>query len=109
MLRFNTLIIIATAHFVESPDFLAERAIHIFDMILFSFPSCAWQWDFCITNFTIKGHEQEAFCKRLMKYESGISLVSTNPVYESKHYTNEEIEKLPVKILGKVVELRAKF
>ena len=54
-------------------------------------------------------HEQEAFCKRLMKYESGISLVSTNPVYEPKHYTNEEIEKLPVKILGKVVELRAKF
>ena len=51
----------------------------------------------------------DAFCKRLMKYESGISLVSTNPIYEPKHYTNEEIEKLPVKILGKVVELRAKF
>jgi len=55
----------------------------------------------------VNGHD--AFCKRLMKYESGISLVSTNPVYEPKHYTNEEIEKLPVKILGKVVELRAKF
>jgi SOS-response transcriptional repressors (RecA-mediated autopeptidases) len=55
----------------------------------------------------VNGHD--AFCKRLMKYESGISLISTNPIYEPKHYTNEEIEKLPVNILGKVVELRAKF
>jgi len=51
----------------------------------------------------------DAFCKRLVKYENGIALISTNPIYEPKHYTNEEIEQLPVKILGKVVELRAKF
>ena len=30
------------------------------------------------------------------------------PLYEAKTYTQEEIEKLPVKIIGKVVELRRK-
>jgi len=31
------------------------------------------------------------------------------PLYEAKTYTQEEIEKLPVKIIGKVVELRRKI
>ena len=55
----------------------------------------------------VNGHD--AFCKRLIKYENGIALTSTNPDYEPKMYSNDEIENLPVKILGKVVELRAKY
>lgn len=56
---------------------------------------------------TING--DEATCKRLRKYRDGIELVSTNPNYEPMFYSNEEIINRPVKIIGKVVELRAKF
>lgn len=51
----------------------------------------------------------DATCKRLIKYASGISLMSLNPKYEPMMYSNEEIEKKPVRIIGKVVELRGKL
>lgn len=51
----------------------------------------------------------DATCKRLRKYRDGIELVSTNPSYEPMFFSNEDIEQKPVKIIGKVVELRAKF
>lgn len=51
----------------------------------------------------------DATCKRLRKYRDGIELISTNPSYEPMFFSNEEIETKPVKIIGKVVELRAKF
>lgn len=51
----------------------------------------------------------DATCKRLRKYTDGIMLLSTNAAYEPMTFTNKDIEELPVKILGKVVELRAKF
>ena len=50
-----------------------------------------------------------ATCKRLAKYASGISLISFNPLYEPMNFTNEEIEKIPVEIIGKVVENRQKY
>lgn len=50
----------------------------------------------------------DATCKRLKKYRDGIELISINPSFESKFFTNEEIEKIPVRVIGKVVELRAK-
>lgn len=50
-----------------------------------------------------------ATCKKVMIYENGISLISFNPAFEPRFFTYEEIEELPVKILGKVVELRGKF
>ena len=51
----------------------------------------------------------DATCKRLKKYAEGIALVATNPAYEPMYFSNKEIEEKPVKILGRVVELRAKF
>ncbi len=51
----------------------------------------------------------EATVKKVMKFESGISLVPSNHNYDVITYTNEQIEKLPVRVIGKVVELRAKF
>lgn len=51
----------------------------------------------------------EATIKRVLKSESGIMLAPNNPAYETKFYSNTEIADLPVVILGKVVELRAKF
>lgn len=56
---------------------------------------------------TINGNE--ATCKRLRKYKEGIELIPNNPSYEPLYFSNKEIEEKPVKIIGKVVELRAKF
>ena len=49
----------------------------------------------------------EATCKRIEKNTNGVTLIPLNTdEYSSKSYTNAEIEELPVKILGKVIELR---
>ncbi len=56
---------------------------------------------------TING--DEATCKRLRKYREGIELISNNPSYDPFEFSNEEILNKPVKIIGKVVELRRKF
>lgn len=50
-----------------------------------------------------------ATIKKLKRHQNGITLMPTNPTYEPMYYSNEEIMELPVNILGKVVELRAKF
>lgn len=51
----------------------------------------------------------DATCKRLRKYRDGIELISNNPSYEPMFFSNEDIISKPVKIIGKVVELRGKF
>lgn len=51
----------------------------------------------------------EATVKKIKKFDGGINLIPTNPEYDVITYTNEQIDKLPVRIIGKVVELRAKF
>lgn len=51
----------------------------------------------------------EATCKKLKKTDDGITLISFNPAYDPMFFSNAEIEKLPVRIYGKVVELRGKF
>lgn len=51
----------------------------------------------------------DATCKKVKKTADGIMLLSLNPAYEPMYYSNEEIASLPVRIFGKVVELRAKF
>lgn len=56
---------------------------------------------------TING--DEATCKRLRKYRDGIELISNNPSYEPMFFSNEEILSKPVRIIGKVVELRGKI
>lgn len=56
---------------------------------------------------TING--DEAICKRLRKYKGGIELISNNPTYKPFEFCNKDILEKPVKIIGKVVELRRKF
>ena len=51
----------------------------------------------------------DATCKRLTKYTSGIALTSLNTKYDPMMFSNEEIASKPVKIIGKVVELRGKL
>ena len=52
---------------------------------------------------------EEATVKRVKKQKDGIILVANNPaVYEPHFYPNREVRNLPVRILGKVVEIRCK-
>ena len=51
----------------------------------------------------------DATCKRLLKYASGISLLSLNAKYAPMEFSNQDIMDMPVRILGKVVELRGKL
>lgn len=54
-------------------------------------------------------NSDDAVCKRLMKYSWGLQLMSDNPAYEPLVFSAEEVEDKPVRILGKVVELRRKY
>lgn len=51
----------------------------------------------------------EATCKKLEKTSNGIMLISTNTKYSPMFFSHEEINELPVAILGKVVENRQKY
>lgn len=51
----------------------------------------------------------DAVCKRLQKYNDGIALISLNPLYDPIYLKKDEIDGKPVRIIGKVVELRGKF
>ena len=51
----------------------------------------------------------DATVKKFYKLDNGIKLLSTNPSYDPFFYTVEEVNSLPIRVVGKVVELRAKF
>ena len=51
----------------------------------------------------------DATCKKFVKHDNGISLVSYNPSHPPMFFTPEEIETKPIRIIGRVVELRGKF
>ena len=48
----------------------------------------------------------EATVKKVVKMDDGIDLIAMNPYYPRRHFSKIEIEKIPVKIIGKVVEAR---
>lgn len=50
-----------------------------------------------------------ATCKRVSKHMDGITLLGFNPQFEPITYSNDQIKKMPVIILGKVVECRQKY
>ena len=51
----------------------------------------------------------DAVCKKLKKYSGGIALISLNSKYEPMMFSDKDISDKPVKILGKVIELRGKL
>lgn len=51
----------------------------------------------------------EATVKKFYKTDNGIKLISTNAKYDPFFFTPAEVNSLPVAVIGKVVELRAKF
>lgn len=52
---------------------------------------------------------QDATCKKVIKEKNGILLQPLNPNHTPRFYTEEDIEKIPVTILGRVMEARSKF
>lgn len=48
----------------------------------------------------------EATVKKVIKKDDGIDLIAMNPYYPIRHFSKGEMEKIPVKIIGKVVESR---
>lgn len=82
-----------------------EPRIYENDVVIVRLQNDAESGDVVIA--TING--DEATCKRLRKYRDGIELISNNPSYEPMFFSNEEILSKPVRIIGKVVELRGKF
>ena len=57
----------------------------------------------------VRVNGDEVTCKKICKSSEGLMLIPLNPDYETKFYTPSQISDLPVCIIGKVVELRAKF
>lgn len=57
----------------------------------------------------VRVNGDSATCKKIKKTPQGLWLISFNPEYEPMFYSPQEIENLPVAIIGRVVELRAKF
>ncbi len=52
---------------------------------------------------------QEPICKKIVKHNDGLVLISNNAKYEPIFFTLSEIEEKNIVVLGKVIELRAKL
>lgn len=48
----------------------------------------------------------EATVKKVVRMDDGIDLIAMNPYYPVRHFTKNEMNEIPVKIIGKVVEAR---
>ena len=55
----------------------------------------------------VNGHD--GVCKKLKKLNSGLMLISLNPQYDPMVFDHSEIDTMPVRILGRVVEVRRKM
>ncbi len=51
----------------------------------------------------------DGVCKKLKKLANGIMLISLNPQYDPIVFTASEMDQIPVRILGRVVEVRGKL
>lgn len=51
-------------------------------------------------------NNEDATFKRVRITDGGIVLMPINPAYEPKFYTSSEVDELPVRILGVVIQLR---
>lgn len=58
--------------------------------------------DICV--IMINGNE--ATLKKIKKDPNGISIIPNNPAFDVMYFSNYDIETLPIRILGKVVEIR---
>lgn len=50
-----------------------------------------------------------ATVKKIKYGSNGITLIPSNPSFDPMFYSAAEVEQLPVRVIGRVVELRAKY
>lgn len=48
----------------------------------------------------------EATVKKVVKMDDGIDLIAMNPYYPVRHFSKNEMNDIPVKVVGKVIEAR---
>lgn len=53
-------------------------------------------------------NDEEATVKKLIKTADGIELHAMNPYYPVRKFTFEEIQNIPIKIIGRVREAKIK-
>ena len=82
-----------------------QPRIHNGDIVLVRRQNTAENGDVCVV--MVNGYE--ATLKEIRKSEDGITLIPHNTAFKEMFYSNKDIEELPINIIGKVVELRAKF
>ena len=85
-------------------DSMAPR-IQSGDIVIVRKQETAESGDICV--IMVNGFD--ATLKQIKRDYNGISLVPFNPDYKPMFYSNKDIEELPIKIIGKVIELRGKF
>ena len=56
---------------------------------------------------TVNG--DHATCKRIKRYADGIALLSDNANIAPMYFSKKEVEELPVKVIGRVTEVRGKL
>ena len=56
---------------------------------------------------TVNG--DHATCKRIKRYADGIALLSDNASIAPMYFSRKEVEELPVKVIGRVTEVRGKL
>ncbi len=85
-------------------DSMSPRIING-DIVIVKKQEDAESGDICVV--MVNGFD--ATLKQIKKDYNGITLVPFNNEYKPMFYSNKEIQELPVRIIGKVVELRGKF
>lgn len=75
------------------------------DIVIFKQQDTCENGDFCAVSI----NHTECTFKKVLKKESGITLMPLNPDYEPIFFTNEEVADLPITILGVVKEVRRSF
>lgn len=50
----------------------------------------------------------EATVKKVIKKENGIELIAMNPYYPPRPFTRDEMNEIPVRVIGRVIEARRK-
>ena len=75
------------------------------DVVIVRRQDSAETGDVCVV--MVNGYE--ATLKAIKRTEDGITLIPYNTQFKEMFYSNQDIEELPVRVVGKVIELRGKF
>ena len=82
-----------------------EPLIHYGDVVIVRIDEEYHDGDFVVA--LVNGNE--GMCKQLEYRNHGIALLSMNPEFPAQEYSDDQIKNLPVKIMGRITEVRHKI